>query len=392
MDAICSNAASAAGSAPPPRRDVPLQQRAAQHEVRLADLVEEVVAPLRSAKRLACMLVGRVVVAGVADAPPRMPRACAASGCEPASTASANDAVRCSIACSGWPSRSCRPPRFSIRRPSVPLVVQLLVDRPRLLCVLAGEHPVPHLLRHEDAWKYVPRRPVGRPSPGRARRLARRPPARPRSRPGGVGSASATRGSARAGVARQPGSLGERERLVEEADRGRDARDPVAAAAGAEEHVGPVEVGELRLDPAPAPPAAPRAPRVARPLLGAQPLARTRAARLGGCERRDLLARLAEGVDGLLVAVGFLERLSARASFASTRLRTSAETPWARRRVHPEPLGEPGDGLGGRSVFPRSIWLTYSFESARRPARSGSGQRRRAASGRGRRRSDRAHG
>ena len=43
-------------------------------------------------------------------------------------------------------------------------------------------------------------------------------------------------------VAGEPRPLGEGERLVEERDRGRDARDAVPAAAETEEHVGPVDV------------------------------------------------------------------------------------------------------------------------------------------------------
>src|SRR6188474_2850425 len=44
---------------------VPLQQRATQYEVRLADLVEEVLAPLEQRECLACIVVGRLVVAEV---------------------------------------------------------------------------------------------------------------------------------------------------------------------------------------------------------------------------------------------------------------------------------------------------------------------------------------
>ena len=45
-------------------------------------------------------------------------------------------------------------------------------------------------------------------------------------------------------VGREPGALRERERLVEEPDRGRDAREQVPADPQPVEHLGAVDVGE----------------------------------------------------------------------------------------------------------------------------------------------------
>ena len=56
-------------------------------------------------------------------------------------------------------------------------------------------------------------------------------------------------------------------------------------------------------------------------------------------------------------------RRSARASFASTRLRTSAETPWARVTSTPSRSASQAAVSAVGRVFPRSIWLTYSFEA-----------------------------
>ena len=47
-------------------------------------------------------------------------------------------------------------------------------------------------------------------------------------------------------VGRKRRAVGQRQRLGEEGDRGRDARDQVAGDAEAEEHLGPVEIGERR--------------------------------------------------------------------------------------------------------------------------------------------------
>ena len=149
--------------------------------------------------------------------------------------------------------------------------------------------------------------------------------------------------------------LREGERLVEERDRGRDARDAVAAAAEAEEHVGPVDVREAReLDRARARAGAPRSrrgrgpspgatsPRPRAPAPRARPSRARRARRVPDGRARPPRRRGASSASA-----------SARVSSASTRVRSSTETPWSRNCASTaEPLRQPGDRLVGRARLP----------------------------------------
>ena len=156
------------------------------------------------------------------------------------------------------------------------------------------------------------------------------------------------------------------------ADRRRDARELVAADAEPEQGVGAVDVGELR-----------PLGKLARPLeqrerlahvaaLGERPaLAGERAQlELGRASRHDLRARRRE-TPRLPRRAGVPPRAPrpARASPRS-RLRSSTETPCARKlgSTPSRPASHASVSCVGR-VFPRSIWLTYSFEK-RSPASS----------------------
>ena len=199
----------------------------------------------------------------------RLPSACAASGCDSASTASANDSCRWSIACSRLAEHELEAAEVEHQAADVALVVQLLVDRLRLLRVVARGDPVAHALRDERGLEVRVRDRA--PVVGAARELERcldvlagrleialaataaRPPAED------VGAQE---------VARQLGRAGEGECLVEERRSGCDARELVAADAEPEQDVGAVDCrrtgvprrargrrGEARL------PRAPRLPR-----------------------------------------------------------------------------------------------------------------------------------
>ena len=134
-----------------------------------------------------------------------------------------------------------------MQAPDVALVVHLLVQLLRPLRVVAGQDVVALPLRDqrrlevgacdrsaiaevlrelERALDVVVRRDV-----------VAKPPATTRAPLQDVGTQE---------PAREARPLGELERLVEERDRRRDARELVAADAEPEEHVGPVDVGELR--------------------------------------------------------------------------------------------------------------------------------------------------
>ncbi len=131
----------------------------------------------------------------------------------------------------------------------------------------------------------------------------------------------------------------------------RDARDPVAAAAEPEEHVGAVDVGELRQLGE----LARRLEHVDRVVRGAELLERPALARERpqlelGEPSAPISARASRKASTASRSRCASESASARASCASTRVRTSAETPcWRYCVVDAEPLGEPGDRVRRRA-------------------------------------------
>ena len=152
-----------------------------------------------------------------------------------------------------------------------------------------------------------------------------------------------------------PDALRQSERLVEERDRRRDAREPVAAAAEAEEHVGPIDVREA--------PGARRArarawsdlDRVAGAgrLLERPALARERPhLELGRAERGQLAACLTEELDRLGVAVGLGKRLGAGEQRLDARAVVGGDPVEQELRVDGQPLRQPGDRLVGRARLP----------------------------------------
>ncbi len=251
-------------------------------------------------------------------------------------------------------------------------VRELLVRRARLLGVRAREHPVSFAVGDErrlevggaDRARIV--RVLGeleRPLDVLARRLvvALATPA-----------ARAPREDVRAKrVAREAGALREREGLVQQAERGLDAVELVAADAERVEHLGALEIGEAAgLDDA------------ARLVEEVERLAQRAEAHLGaaGAEERARLELGEPGrprgrheqvvLGGAFVVVPRLEqRLRARRA-ASRRPRSSVATPLARK-----PGSTPSRAASHSTVsrvgrvLPRSICETYSFEN-RSPASS----------------------
>ena len=167
--------------------------------------------------------------------------------------------------------------------------------------------------------------------------------------------------------AREARPLGELEGLVEQRDRGRDARELVAADAEPEENVSAVDVRELgplhelasaapdrsRRGPA-------RAPEAPRP----RPPARARSAAEPDSSAAGATSRYAAIASSYSCAA---LRASARSSLPRSS-RASVETPDARNAGStPSFSASHAIVVSVGRVFPRSIWLMYSFEN-RSPA------------------------
>ena len=154
-------------------------------------------------------------------------------------------------------------------------------------------------------------------------------------------------------VAREPRLLGERERLVQKRERGADARELVATDAEAEQDLRAVDVREVRAfdDLAGMEHEGDRVAHLA-VLLQRPRLTRERA----HVQRRrpgplDGRARCAELVDrgGVLVRLG--QRLGAGEQRLDLRPLLGRDPHGEKRRVHGEPLRQPGDGrLGGTGL------------------------------------------
>ena len=206
----------------------------------------------------------------------------------------------------------------------------------------------------------------------RARARARRPRAPPRSRAGGGSSASASRGCPSGAGRTEAASPRPGQRLAEERDRRGDARKVVAADAHAEEHLRTVDVREAGVVGD-------------RPAAVEQLQRRLDFAALHPCPglRTSVREYSSSGAPVASTAVRefssssiassycwALASASARESIASTRLRSSAETPFSRKLASTPSLTASHSIVSrvGR-VLPRSIWLTYSLEK-RSPATS----------------------
>ena len=266
----------------------------------------------------------------------------------------------------------------SDRRP----VAQLLEQRPRALGVRAREHPASLPLSDERGLEErVGDLGVCRRTPRRARARARCPPRRRPSRGSADGSASASGRCPNEGDRQRSPGPRENQRLIEEDDRLGDARLRVADDADEEHDLGPVDVGEARghgqrgrlleqrhrLHRArrygfgPTPPCAGGEGRAAGPSAArARARARKRAARPRTVRRRRAARR---------------PRARPRSALSSALL-----TPCSRnsRSVSSRPASHSSVSRVGR-VFPRSIWLTYSFEKRPRRAPPGSARRNAAA-------------
>ena len=171
-------------------------------------------------------------------------------------------------------------------------------------------------------------------------------------------------------VAREARAVGERERLVEERDRRRDARELVAADAEPEEDVGAVDVRELR----PFGELARDLEQVERlagvAVLHARPgLAGERAhLELGRAGGADVARAPTRKLGGLVVAVRLRQRLGPGEQCLDPAAHVGRDAAAEERGVDAEPRRRASaiDSSVGR-VLPRSIWLTYSFEN-RSPA------------------------
>ena len=283
----------------------------------------------------------------------RLPRACAASGCDSASTASANDCLQVVDRLLGLAEHELEAAEVEHQAADVALVVQLLVDRLRLLRVVPRGDPVAHALCDERGLEVRVRDRA--PVVGAARELERcldvlagrlevalaataaRPPAED------VGAQE---------VARKLGGAGEGERLVEERRSGCDARELVAADAEPEQDVGAVDVGELRalgelagdeekLDCLAHLAFLRRAPRPRR--RGREPRARPIRSRRCRCRAA------AKSSAASSVAVRLGERLGADEQCLDPAAQVGRDAAAEERGVDAELRREPGDRLGGRA-------------------------------------------
>ena len=169
-----------------------------------------------------------------------------------------------------------------------------------------------------------------------------------------------------------PGALGERERLVQQAERRLHAVQLVAADAERVEDLCALEIGEAaRPRRARAPRSEARAPARSAPRRICVRPAPTRARTASS---GTPVARAAGTSDSYSAAASSFcsasISASARASAPSSRPRSSVATPFARK-----PGSTPSRAASHSTVsrvgrvLPRSIWETYSFEK-RSPARS----------------------
>ncbi len=148
--------------------------------------------------------------------------------------------------------------------------------------------------------------------------------------------------------------LGERQRLVEQCDRGRRARKLVPGDAEPEDDLGAVDVGEDR--------ALGERPRgieqVDRradvPLLQSRPgLARAGAnVELDRVRRLDCAAHVLVGLDGLLVLVRVRQRLGAREQGLDPAALVRRDAAGKECRIDVEALRQPLHRLGGRAGLP----------------------------------------
>src|SRR4051794_16199683 len=225
---------------------VTLEERAAEHEGGLADLVEEVVATLEQAESLARTLVCGVVFTKLQVHRRKASERLGGVGlrvglhCEAEGLAQVLDRLL------RLPEHELETTEVQHQAADVALVVQLLVDRLRLLRVVARDDPVAHPLGHERCLEIRVRN--GASVIRAARELERRLDVLAGSLEVALAPAAARAPAENVcakEVAGEAGSARERERLVEERCGGRDARELVAADTELEEDVGPVEIGEL---------------------------------------------------------------------------------------------------------------------------------------------------
>ena len=299
------------------------------------------------------------------------PSACAASGCDSASTASANDALQVVDRLLGLPEQEVQPAEVEHQPTDVALVVELLVERLRLLRVVARDDPVAHPLGDERRLEVGVRddaavvHALGELERGldvlaRCLEVALAAPAA-RAPAEDVGPEE---------VAREAGGVGERERLVEErrprlrrsracsgrrrAGRGcppgRRRRTAALRRARGRPGADRPTRGRHRPARAPRPRRRARAPR-ARP-------SRSRRCRAG--PRRTARPPRRTG------ATRSAPRRVRAAPRSGREGRSRPRCRGTRRRRRAAPASQAIASSVGR-VLPRSIWLMYSFEN-RSPA------------------------
>src|SRR5262249_19534274 len=155
-------------------------------------------------------------------------------------------------------------------------------------------------------------------------------------------------------VARETGAIRQRERLVQQRDRGRDARELVPAHAEAEEYVGASDVVELR--PFHEHPSVPeQLDRLAKlPELGQRPCLPGEAAglELGEGAQADLDAHDIERLASLLVATRFEQRFGARERRLDAVALIRVDPRGEEADIDAEALREPGGRLSRRARLP----------------------------------------
>src|SRR6266545_888505 len=339
-------------TSPRPGQAALLHERAAEDDLRGADLVQKVDAALEEGQSLARETLGLLEVVQLemdgGERPRRLRGLFLAVRVERGRVGGLQVLDRLL----GLPQEEIDAAEVVQQAGEIALVIQLLVNTLRLLRIVPGEHPVALALGDERGLHVD----VGhrRAVVERLRELERALDVLARGLEVALApvAARAVGEDVRAEkVAGKLRALRERVGLVEKPDCGGDARELVPADADAVEHLGAVEVGEvLVLDDCPS--TGEEVERLAElALLHPGPrLAREEARfELGGARGGNAGADLFELGDGLFVAVRLRERLGTREGGLDPAPLVGGDAVREVAGVDVEPACEPGDRVAGRA-------------------------------------------